>query len=801
MSNTGNSKFWDFIDEKVNPAAFDMLDRVFPGLELRKVGSHWDTRVHFDGQRGNPNAVVSYPKYCNFFEQSSNTTRSYVNQIMTDEAMTDKYEAAKILADRVGLILPERGARDDEEYNRQEELNNEVLKYMSDLIMLPEAKPVRDYLATRGEWYKDAENLKKMGLGYKKHSFGGGEVPALVIPFASMGRVKGFKYRRIDAGTPKYLNDKGLDKGSSFFNLNAVGGDKDIVIVEGEIDALRASAMGLKNIVAAAGGDIHGEQIKKALSAGARTFTLLYDNDGKDSDNGVKIENALHQFDALGLLEKTYIAAFPDDEAGGKVDADTYLNTHTKEDFEALRKNAKRVYTYRAEASIKKHAVQIGSEEYDTKSDKDSDALLSELSELYFDCYPSDMTAIKGRLYNVFGAEVAERGISECRNRLSEERREQYVKSLIDKIKQTSAAPVGNLSDVLKKASEDLQEIDRESEFKELLKGGGRDTYIRAITEKNADLVTDYYYSSDTERIYDTHDTSQDDFRLTLPTGALTFVAAATSHGKSTMLENLMIQLADKYPSKRFFYMTFEEEESAILTNLLNIHIDRAISINNRKTIVSYFKNDEYYRNLNQTVKNYISDKEKGFFRKYIDTKRINVAYCDYKSEKLMAAIRYIAKNTDAGAVFIDYIQLVSTEKTSSFNMRQEELKDICLSLKDVAIETGLPIVLGCQFNRSVRCPDDMTLQNLSEAGDLERVANTVVSLWKCGTSIPNIAGKKQDLGNKSFFSEKDKLYSKILKRRGGQNEVSALFDWSGNKGRIYPNTKEVDTEEEKLQM
>jgi len=33
---------------------------------------------------------------------------------------------------------------------------------------------------------------------------------------------------------------------------------------------------------------------------------------------------------------------------------------------------------------------------------------------------------------------------------------------------------------------------------------------------------------------------------------------------------------------------------------------------------------------------------------------------------------------------------------------RQEELKQICLMLKDCAVDTGLPVLLAAQFNRTV---------------------------------------------------------------------------------------------------
>jgi len=60
---------------------------------------------------------------------------------------------------------------------------------------------------------------------------------------------------------------------------------------------------------------------------------------------------------------------------------------------------------------------------------------------------------------------------------------------------------------------------------------------------------------------------------------------------------------------------------------------------------------------------------------------------------------------------------------------RQEEIKEICIALKDVAVETGLPIILGAQFNREVVNQLRIHATKIGEAGDIERIANLIVGL------------------------------------------------------------------------
>ena len=55
---------------------------------------------------------------------------------------------------------------------------------------------------------------------------------------------------------PKYIASQELDRKSAFFNITADPDPKDIVVVEGEFDALKATAEGIENVVAIGGAEI-----------------------------------------------------------------------------------------------------------------------------------------------------------------------------------------------------------------------------------------------------------------------------------------------------------------------------------------------------------------------------------------------------------------------------------------------------------------------------------------------------------------------------------------------------------------
>jgi replicative DNA helicase len=146
---------------------------------------------------------------------------------------------------------------------------------------------------------------------------------------------------------------------------------------------------------------------------------------------------------------------------------------------------------------------------------------------------------------------------------------------------------------------------------------------------------------------------------LLLPSGGISVLTAPTSHGKTTFLINLALNVATAYPDKETYLFSYEEDGDTILMNTLNAYLNEPISSNNRRTIKSYFTtgSTEYIRS--QSVDYFISTKD-SFFKELIDTRRLNIHYTNYNSDTLIEAIRYLHKHANPGAIFIDYIQLLN---------------------------------------------------------------------------------------------------------------------------------------------
>lgn len=264
---------------------------------------------------------------------------------------------------------------------------------------------------------------------------------------------------------------------------------------------------------------------------------------------------------------------------------------------------------------------------------------------------------------------------------------------------------------------------------------------------------------------------------LLLPSGAISILCAPTSHGKTTFLINLALNIATAYPDKETYLFSYEEDEDSILINTLNTYLDEELSGNNRTTLKNYFTGSN---------KKVLPKTKDEFFKELIETRRLNINYSSYSSDTLIEAIRYLHKHAKPGAIFIDYMQLLHKGEggKNKYNTRQEELKQICLDIKDLAVETGLPIILGAQFNREVVTQLRIHATKIGEAGDIERIANLIVGFWN-NNFIPLASeGEINEIKEKGC-NIIDTLYTKILKNRGGKVGLEEILSFNGNTGKI----------------
>jgi len=245
------------------------------------------------------------------------------------------------------------------------------------------------------------------------------------------------------------------------------------------------------------------------------------------------------------------------------------------------------------------------------------------------------------------------------------------------------------------------------------------------------------------------------DAYLTIQPGALTVIAGRPSHGKTTLMMNLALNMVRKYPDKSFFFFSYEEPRNKIAVKLITILGGYIIDAHqNTLQIERYIKgNNTGAGAIDSGISRYNS---------YASEKRLFVICNPYDVINLVNVITALNRRYNIGAIFIDYIQKIRpTEKAPS---RQLEIQRISATLLETAVSLNIPMIVGAQVNREVADRKDLTDDKIREAGDIEQDANIILGVWS--------EGKENDP------SEVD-LYAKIIKNRDGQRdrEVRLLFN------------------------
>ncbi len=258
--------------------------------------------------------------------------------------------------------------------------------------------------------------------------------------------------------------------------------------------------------------------------------------------------------------------------------------------------------------------------------------------------------------------------------------------------------------------------------------------------------------------------------------GAITLIAGRPSHGKTTLLFNLLLNMSSLYQGEgyKFKYFHYEEANRNIGVKLLNRLTATDLSSHFRDyPDLAMFSNYEFIKAYIRDKRTDIKELEEGKrqLRELIDSQLIELIDTRPSVENLSRLIAHYSKTQKIGAIFIDYIQRMRTEATKQ-NIR-EEIAHISDEVLQIAKESGLAIILGAQLNRetvkgAIKKP---TLENLKEAGNLEEDANTVLSVY-------NESREKAETPEGETYNglREVNLEIKALKNREGEVNQTALL-------------------------
>lgn len=384
------------------------------------------------------------------------------------------------------------------------------------------------------------------------------------------------------------------------------------------------------------------------------------------------------------------------------------------------------------------------------------------------------------------------------------------LRSLSEKYSTLPKEDLSQVEDLLRSQVSEISRLNEVNSPDWLLSAPTEDQIVQEESSLPEGLITGY-------RLLDKESGS---IKIELSAGSLTGVVAPTNHGKTALLLNLILNVAKKYPKRRFILLTYEQRANTILQYLLNIYLEdltlapidpdtQRPTKGNRKMIREYFTHNKSLKNIDPKVVNDYNLRKNLFFNTYIETGRILIKYIDSDVSSLCNQLRYVSSR-GIGGVFVDYMQFIPKDPRSKAPTRQEELKQICISLKDTANETGLPIVLACQFNREVLTPLDLHASKIGEAGDIERIMSEIYGIWDLSKGVGRRVAdsETQEIESLKRLSENlrfDKrgnetglsgLYIKILKGRDIPTGVEDIIPYRRTTTqRVVPN----DPQEEQI--
>lgn len=313
----------------------DIVEVISQYVPLQKKGGRYFGCCPFHNEK-TPSFCVNNGWYHCF---GCGATGDVVKFVMEMESVSF-YDAVKLLADKVGMQLPE--VKLDPEYAKKKE-HSDVLKqlmrdvaryYRNNLLDENKGKEAREYLHNRS---LDDETAKRYGLGlsldgesmvgYMRRKgyllkdleecglIANTERPydafanRIIVPIMdSMSNVIAFGGRIYhgEKDVAKYKNSTNtalFDKGRTIYGVNFIKRDKklngiaykELILVEGYMDVISLGASGIKNAVACMGTALTDGQARE-LSRMTENLYVCYDGDGAGKKATIRNVDILAKF-------------------------------------------------------------------------------------------------------------------------------------------------------------------------------------------------------------------------------------------------------------------------------------------------------------------------------------------------------------------------------------------------------------------------------------------------------------------------------------------------------------------------
>lgn len=192
-----------------------------------------------------------------------------------------------------------------------------------------------------------------------------------------------------------------------------------------------------------------------------------------------------------------------------------------------------------------------------------------------------------------------------------------------------------------------------------------------------------------------------------LEPGDVTVIAARPAVGKSAFTAQIITNIAKQ--GKRVGYFNLEMTENQVyerfLARLGKLQMSRI-----------------------RRAKAFLKDEEESFKMANEEMSKLDVVISG--GSKSISQIKTESRYQKFDVIVIDYLQLVKADR--KFNNRSSEVGEISKSIKELAMQLKVPVILLSQLNRVSEGKEtkEPTMAELRESGDIEQDASNIVLLW-----------------------------------------------------------------------
>lgn len=208
-----------------------------------------------------------------------------------------------------------------------------------------------------------------------------------------------------------------------------------------------------------------------------------------------------------------------------------------------------------------------------------------------------------------------------------------------------------------------------------------------------------------------------------LEPGDVCVVGARPSVGKSAFVVNVARHNTTKYKRVGYFNLEMSQKQ------------------NYERFFVNFSNSIELQRLKRAKAATTEEAKERDRVNKLLKTLPLYMS----SGSKTVGEIRSEARHMNYDLIIIDYLQLIKAEK--NYGNRASEVGDISKSIKAMAMELKVPVIILSQLNRvsEINADKEPTMSELRESGDIEQDASIIILMWNISSDDRRYKGIKID--------------------------------------------------------